>query len=99
MRCRSGLTGVSFEILSMASSSLLKEPHDHAAESERQNLNKQHRRPHECPSREAGSCMGARSCPAALNQTDVLVLLLTFIGLVTLIKSSDLSRGIFILLR
>jgi hypothetical protein len=43
--------------------------------------------------------MGARSCPAALNQTDVLVLLLTFIGLVTLIKSSDLSRGIFILLR
>ena len=56
-------------------------------------------RPHECPSREAGSCLGARSCPAALNQTDVLVLLLTFIGLVTLIKSSDLSRGIFILLR
>ena len=56
-------------------------------------------RPHECPSREAGSCMRARSCPAALNQTDVLVLLLTFIGLVTLIKSSDLSRGIFILLR
>jgi hypothetical protein len=51
----------------MASSSLLKEPHDHAAESERQNLNKQHRTSTRVPIPRSGFVHGAGSGMAGLG--------------------------------